>query len=532
MKHRISRAVAATVGLGLAVAPVTTALASSTYGSGASTNAVVLQLLDQLTVELAETTSALESSPLGDAAGIAVTIADQTFGATSASSSGAATQEPASDAEQCLTPDLGIAGLDLLGVCSVSRAAASPMPLGTAATSILDTSVNGSLVPDLVDAIVDMLTGTLGVSLDDAVATVTSATGPVLEPVIAQLEAACDAVLGDADLGDVATELDGVIGTLGNSLPDEVATAVDPVAQAIIDAIGADSVCTVLTDLLGSLPEIGSLVDALADALRELLAGLDLLHVGVGGAFSDSTSDQDTVVSEASLTGLTLSTLSLADIQGVVDSAIGAIVGLVVSQLEPIVGDVLPSDFADVVLGDLIAVLEAGLPVGLDLLDLSDDPILSLSVTPTSAMAVLDRATGEVTSSGAAPIATIDLSDSLALLLGENTSFQVEPGMDPVVLLAGTPLETILGVGQVTTFTDEVDGMPVAGATASSVDLVIGTGLPGGGIHLVGGASTAQVAGIDVAPAQPTEEPTLPRTGGGLALLGLVTMAGFAMRRR
>lgn len=524
MKHRILRALAATVGLGMAVAPVTPAVAASTYGSGATTQPIVLDLLDQLTLELANTTSALESLPVGDAAGVAVKLADQVFGATSASSTGETTQQPESGSG-CLTPDLGIVGLDLGVVCSISQAGATPLPFGHGTTAIGATSVNGALLADLVDAIVELLTGSLGVALDDAVATVTSAVGPVLEPLISQLESACNTVLADNDLGDVADTLGGVIGSLGDTLPDDIATAIDPVEQAIIDAIGADNVCTVLTDLLTDLPSIDSILDILANALDEVLSSLDLLTVAVGNTVSDSTTATESIVSNASLTGLTLSTLSLADIQDVLDAVVDGIVNALLAELDLGLGELLPSA------SDIVAILDGVLPTGLVL---SDDPILSLDVTPTAATASLDRLTGEVTSSGQAAIATIDLSDTLALLLGEeNTTITVEPGMAPVTLLEGTPLETRLAVGDVATFTDEQDGMPVAGAIASSIDLVVGAGLPGGGVHLVGGAATAQVTGIDVTPAQPTEEePSLPRTGGGLALLGLVALSGLALRRR
>jgi len=523
MKHRILRALAASVGLGLALAPVTPAVAAPSYGSGAATQPIVVQLLDQLTLELASTTSALESLPVGDAAGVALKVVDQVFGATSASSTGEVSQQPESGSG-CLTPDLTVVGLDLGVLCSVSQAAALPLPFGHATTAIGETSVNGAMLADLVDAIVELLTGSLGVALDDAVATVTSAVGPVLQPLIAQLESACDTVLGDADLGDVADTLGGVIGTLGSALPEQIASAIDPVEQAIIDAIGADNVCTVLTNLLTDLPSITSILDLLADALRDALSALDLLTVAVGNTVSDSTTATESIVSNASLTGLTLSTLSLADIQHVLDAVVDGIVNALLAELGVIPGDVLPS------VSDLVGILDDVLPTGLVL---SDAPILSLAVTPTAATASLDRLTGEVTSSGQAAIATIDLSDTLALLLGEqNTTFTVEPGMAPVTVLEGTPLETRLSVGEVTKYTDVVDGMPVAGAKATSIDLVVGAGLPGGGVRLVGGAATAQVTGVDVTPAQPTEEPSLPRTGGGLALLGLVALSGFALRRR
>jgi hypothetical protein len=516
MNPRIARVLATATGLGLAVAPITPAVAAPTFGSGATTNTVVLQLLDQLTLELAGTTSSLESLPVGDAAGVALKVADQTFGATSARSTGGAEQEPASG-EGCAVPDLGILGLNLGALCSVSQAAADPLPFGHATTVISETSVNGALLADLVDAIVELLVDTLGVSLDEAVATLAGAAGPVLEPLIAQLEGACVALIeaGDPAIGVI----NDVVDTVGSLLPGEVQDELAPIQETIT---GLDP-CETLAGLLTDLPSIGSILDLLADALRDALSALDLLHVAVGKTFSDSTTAVDSITSEASIVGLSLSTLSLADVQHVLDAVVDGIVNALLTELGIVSVDLLPSA------SDIVGILDGLLPTGLIL---SDDPILDLEVTPSSATAQLDRATGETSSAGAAPLAIIDLSDTLAILLGEMTRVEVGAGMEPVVLLEGTPLETRLAVGEVTTWEDVVDGMPVAGATARSVDLVIGAGLPGGGVQLVGGDSTAQVTGIDATPAQPTDTPNLPRTGGGLAFLGLLALAGVGMRRR
>lgn len=519
MKQRIARTLAAATGLGLAVAPVTPAVAAPTYGSGASTDTIVVQLLDQLTLELAETTSALESLPVGDAAGVALRLVDQTVGATSARSTDTAQQQPATG-DGCQVPELAILGLDLGVLCSVSQAAGNPLPFGHATTAVGETSVNGALVADLVDALVELLTGSLGTTLDDAVATLTSAVGPVLDPLIAQLESACVTLLqaGDPAIGVIHD----VVDTVGSLLPGQVQAELDPILDTIV---GLDP-CETLTDLLTDLPSIGSILDVLSDALRDALSSLDLLHLVVGNTFSDSTTAAESIASEASITGLNLSTLSLADIQHVLDAVIDGIVNSLLDQLGILPAGLIPS------VSDLVGILDGILPTGLVL---SDDPILSLDVTPSSATALLNRATGEVTSSGVAPLAVIDLSDTLAVLLGELTRIEVGAGMPPVVLLEGTPLETRLAVGGVTTWEDVVDGMPVAGATARSVDLVIGAGLPGGGVQLVGGDATAQVTGVDpagAAPAQPTETPNLPRTGGGLALIGLVAMAGVGLLKR
>lgn len=543
------------VALVLIAAPVSAddAPADEVFVAQAAADGASLTVLGQDVLDVSSTAA---GATVGEAAAAAVPagIAGTPVGERTASSQGATVRDPADEADVCaIAVPAPVSSILDLGVLCAEAEATGDVPAAAAEASAGEVGVL-----DLDDAALGELAGLLdALGVEAVLAQLSAAVGDELtEEVFDGLVEGCQTVLGDLEdeggliggiVGELLGVLDDVLAALGDATTDdlaELAGLLDDLDAELQD--GLPSLCDALATLIdGGLPEVdelGSLTDAV------LGEGQALLEVQLLGTASEVDADDDTVLARAdggsadTAVGLTLSLGGLdAALESVLEGGLDGLLGTLESTVEgtPLAGE-LPglSDLVDEVLGqsDLLGTL------------LGED-LLSIAVTPGDAEVVLDRAAGTFTSSATAAVVELGgpllaVSDALNDLVGT-----VDESL--LGLLRDSPLADLVSVSLVSEETgdEDVNGLPGHRATSGAANVTL-LGAVEGGIVVDVVAATAAVghdaldpvetAGPDPEPVgdEPDEEPdeeepTLPATGGGGLLLGLLALGGMtALRRR
>lgn len=520
----VTAAVAAAILLLAAPASAAVEAAGEANATGAEVGA-----FGQIELGLGNSGATASTAPLVTAIGIGFSEADATISEISTTSGTARDPE---EGRNCLTPDLGITGLTLGAMCSSATGDAGG-PSAVGAAIIGDIGVNGSAVTELVDALVALIEEPVIAAVDEATAELGGAAGEAVAPVVEQVNEQCTAALAEIT-GPLFDGLSPLVDELQNASPEEMA----PIIQQIDDLLGAlgealPNACVILFDLVTTPPAIGDIVGTVQDFLTAALADQQLLTVAVGDTVSQVDGDGAAFAASADALGAGITTPSLAFLAGVVDAITQE---LIEGLLDDLAGEVQGLEGID------IATLDELLGPALESLMLPDiltaeDPILTIEVLDSGATAILNE-NGSVDREATAATVQVTLSSAFATLLGEdNTSIAIEPGQSQT-LFEGTPLETTLSAGAVEEFeiaaADSESGEALEGIRATGLEAVLFTGVEGG-LSLTLSTVEAAVGGTapPAAPAPVAAGPDLPTTGGGLALLGLLAIAGAgALRRR
>lgn len=491
---------------------------------------VVLALLEGLPVDLPADVQAVVDELLAGAAGLEEALATL-----------AALAAPLQESTE---------GLGLLG---------DALPEVQTLTDLLD-QVNALLAGDLLDAVAALLGG-----LADTLATAGCALGavPDLTNVVALLEGAVTCLEGQ--LTDIADGLvAGGLADFDGVLPADLLAAVED-AIATVTAALPDQ----LTALLDQLGVIATLVDTLADLFAQLdgildllpgllddAAGLDLLSVGafdVGTtAIAAPTADESSATILCDAVAVTVlgqvtqtpdcseSLAGLADVTAAIDGALATLTGVLntlplAGLLE--VGDLRADVFSNVVeeVTEVDGVVTS--TAGFDLLDLEiptltldpsaiTDPLGDLGV-PLDALdtvtGLLDGLAGDLGAVGDLPgvgdvIATLD--DAIAGL--------DDPAGLGTTLSGLLDLVASLDLGDLGSLTESISTPGLALRIDPVSTATFAAGAPG-----TTPPAPAPTPTPTPAPAPtPTPDPTLPSTGGGFAVLGVLALAGALGLRR
>lgn len=533
IRTRASALVAAAALLGTSVAGTASASAEEVDDLYAGANAVTatLSVLGTDLGSFAGTSAVAESTPLvavgsfgfqgpEGATGIGVTKAV-------ADTLGAAVRDPGPDGEACGVPDLAALPvadvLGVLGVCSSSEAALpdllAPQALGAAKAGGI--TLNGQA---LADVIFDVLLEPIMAQLDGVVVQVQTA----LAPVESALAAICDELpqeLSPTGLAEQANDAGLPVTDVIRALPE---------GEQILESLESDCLLSLdtLVDIVVAVPAIAESIvrDTLLAALDQ-----DLLAITLGSSASSITSVDDALLAKSQLQALDVSTLSLGflldaieelvgvHVQGVLDDVLAALpaeLGAVTGQV-PALGDVL---------GPVLAQLDAA---GL----VDDEPLLKVTVGNSLAQATSAPGSDTVDTTGSsAGGVSVEISPAIAGLLGIPAEVNVAPGQR-VAIAEGTPLESVISVGEVEQISEKLGAAQVqtAGARVTATQVALLTGLQGG-IVAGTGVTEARVGGTTAAPSTPTA-PTLPRTGSSdditlLAGMGALALLGAALHLR
>lgn len=531
MRQGLFRTFAATV--------ITTVLVAATvipanaevtsYAGQANGVGLRLALLDLATIEGGVSDATVTTGPVGSAGGVGLSLLDMTVSRVD-ETSGTASDPEGAEQRNCLLPDdpsdlgLPVGGLTLGVVCSSAQVFAGSQAMGEAEIAGLD--LDGTLLSDLVSFLMDSIGDDVAAALDGALETAEATSGPLLEPVITPLAEQCEAGL-ETLLGELSPLFDGI-----QDLAEQDPSGIIAILQdaVLLEAVGAlPEACSALLSLLLDLPSVVVVLETIEEALIAALEGLDLIEISVGGSESTVALTTEELIAEAGTLAAGVELPSLGALLDAIEIIVADLIGDLVEQLAGTIGETFD---------DLIPAVEAVLQPVLDALMLPDlltaqDPLLTIAVLPSQAIATLDRATGEVTTSGEAVVVEITLSDAFATLLGEESTTITVPGGESQTILEDTPLESTIAVADVAPLTRDVDSIETTGTRAVGAELNLFTGV-NGGIGLTIDASEATVGGT-TAPAPlppPPDQGTLPTTGGGLALLGILTLAGAGVLRR
>lgn len=526
MHRRLS--VVATIAAVLLLIVAGPASAATTAAGTATAAAADLSLFSQLELVLGASGATASDAPEVTATGTGFNQAEQT--ASEISTTSGTARDPASG-QNCLTPDLGVTGLTLGATCSSAEGDAA-VPSATGNAVIGDVGVNGSAVTALVDALVAVIEEPIVQAIDDATAELGGAAGTVVEPVAEQLQEQCAGALSQLT-GPLFTALTPLVDELENAAPDETAPIIGQIDD-LLTTLGEalPNSCTALVNLITTPPQIADILTNVREALAAALADQNLLTLDLGDTTSSVKAESGKMVSTATATSTGIVTPSLSFLTGVVDAIVQELVQGLIDDLESEVAGLDNIDLPTLqeVLGPVLEAL--GLP---DILT-SDDPLLSIEILPANASAILGT-DGEVSVEAAAAAITVAISDAFGALLGEeNTSFTVDVGQSQT-FFADTPLESTIAAGAVEEFAlaaDNTDsGVAQKGVRTSALELALFTGIEGG-VTLSVSAVEATAGGAPVTTGSSGEPgaPTLPQTGGGLALLGLLSLGGSWLLRR
>jgi hypothetical protein len=527
MLFRRSTVLAIATAAGVAVAVPAAAIGGSEGRATAS--AVTLSAFGQEALDLAIGASDAAVGPTEATAGA---TALSLLGEGARVTLGSGSDRDPEEGDGCQTPTSPLDGLDLGLGCTVAAAyAGAPSASGTATLGGL--SVDGSLVPALLDTILGPIEEALVPQVDAAVSDAyDSLTGPVLGPVVAQLQPACSDAL--AALEPITEQVTPVLDTIANGLPSELAGPIEVVTDAVAGnaEVVLPEACAVLFDLVSSPPQLQDVLDFVQQQLRLLLDGRALLSLTIGDSTSTvgpagSAFAADAAASTVTLTLPSLSDLTL-DVQDLPENLVRGLVDLVAGEVEGLEGIVVPT------LEDVLAALPLeGLPLDVPALLSSEDPLLVLTVLPGTASVSQPTAGGDATRTADAAVVRATVAEALGAVFGqEELEVSVSPG-DSVTLFADTPLESTLASGATEEFDETSGSVTLAGIRTAAADLALFTGLEGGIELTAGAAEAAAGVGSSVAPAPEPDEDDLPVTGGGAALLALGLLgAGGALARR
>lgn len=419
-------------------------------------------------------------------------------------------------------PEVGT--LDALrdGLLALDGASATNLLAGLTARSD-DLAAVGCPVDGLPASLLGLLDplGTLQGLLDDAVACVEGE----LSAIGAGLTANGIDGIPSAP-GDLLGALEDLQATLTGLVPDELAGIVTQL----------ETITDLLAQILASLADLDDLLALLPDLLGDA-AGLDLLDIGAfdvgttavaAGSVEDSSATllcnavDITVLGEAFATPDCSEALSgLAPVSDLVNGAVGELAGVLNS---------LP-------LGDLVQVGDLRARVFTDVVEEVTE--VDGVITSTAGFNLLDLAIPSITidaSQVTDPLGGLGLPDVLGPVQGLLDDLGGLDGLSATVddLLGTLSSDAAALTGTVDQATTLLDGLDLA--DLGSLDESIST--PGVELLIdpVSTASFSATAGDGIADPGPDQEPepapSLPSTGGGLALLGVLALAGAGSLRR
>lgn len=535
---RLSRVVAVGALTALAAATALPAAAQSVeQDAAADATAGVVRLTAPGTEVLTVGESSASLRDAGaTASAVPLSLAGQAVGAQAAESTGSAVRAPA-EGDGCQAPVDQLAGVVTVElVCGVASAdlggGTAAATSGIAGASALSLDLSAGHLGQLETVILQDLG--LAAQLDESVG---AALRGLVDPLADECEVSLSGLvsevpgLGDLPIDAITGPLDDVIAEITGEVP-----VVCELLQTVVDVLAGED---------GVLPT-GSLAGVLDGSAGVIEA--TLLETA-----SDVAADGTTVTADARPTGAASLSLNLPlgdALRDGLDDVLTSLTEGLLGQLGTPLFDELGLDPDDPA-GDLAAqVLGAEGVSGV----IASDQLLSLQVTPGRSAVSVAQSTGGADEVVAEP-AIVGLGGSLLdlppLQALEDAVGDGLATLDASLLevLRGTPLSDILAVTLLDAETDTdatVGGLP--GATARSGAATVQLfAIADGGVRLELSPATAAAGAAEVdlptdtpeAPAPdpqpepvPDEPDPLPRTGGGLALLGVLAMAGAAGLRR
>ncbi|MFP5309480.1 MAG: hypothetical protein ACLGIR_07875 [Actinomycetes bacterium] len=436
-------------------------------------------------------------------------------------------RDPA-EGDGCQTPDVPVDGLDIGLGCTVAEGDVAD-PSATATATLAGVSLNGDLVPALVDALLVPIEEQVLAALDEAAGQVAGATGTVTQPVIEQLQPACFQAL-EAITGPATDGIGPVIDQINDNLPGELSGPAETISDSFVqNAEQLPGACAALFDLVLTPPSIADLSAEIRGLLADALADRDLLALTVGDSTSTVGPDGADWAADAQAATVTLTLPSLADLVGILE---GISIELVEGVIDEVAGTVLGLEgIAVPALADVIDPVLEALPIALPDLLTSTDPLLTLQVLPGVASVSVPTGGGTAVRSADAALVRATVAEALGELFGQDElEVSVSPG-DSVTLFEGTPLESTLASGDVEEFDETSGSITLAGVRTAAADLALFTGLEGG-VEIVAGAVEAAAGVGSFTAGGPDPEGELPVTGGGAALAGLALLGSAAALRR
>lgn len=530
MRSNPLRSILLVVAATLLLAPAAAFAQTDEFEAHAEGEGFLLSVPDVVDIGGGNTEADLTSDPTAHAWGAGFLLAEDSISEVTIERDGVSERDP-DEGENCGGPDLPDPFADLADLaCSVaegdttgSRSSASASATGA------EVSVTGADVAALVAFLLSHINESeLGTAIDEI-------ERQIIDPAVTAFAEGCIAVLEDSPLGDVITEVSGGAEDLINQV--EQGTGLEGIE------FEADDPCGLLVQYVTNPPVItDDPIGMLQAQLQAILDGVSLLDLTLAGSDSSSTESAAAVTAAASALGLDIALPSLNVLGNLVDAVI-AIVDEFVTTVETdilTVSDALPDDFPDDLSDGIDAIFDT-LPLDLRSVLDSDQPLLRVTGGQASASATYDRASADVTTDGTVAPLVLDLDDALAALLQMSDQDPITiPEGGSQTIAEGTPLESTATLAACTNEEQERNRLPGAEIHCAGLDLVLLKGVIGddpeteemdGGLRVAGAAVTASAfgqAGVAEAP----QEPTMPETGGGAALIGVVALAGaFGLRR-
>jgi hypothetical protein len=540
----VSRTRTLTVGVALA-ALVATAVpagaATDTFATEAASAGISLSIAGEDALDVGST---FASAVPGQALGIATPAAlgGEGFGERVAESDGPDVFDPEEGADRC-EAEAPAEFSDLLsgGLACADAFASGAEPAATATAGLGEGSLlelDGQVGEGLAELIATL-------PLDQIVAELEDNLLGELEPAFGELVAGCETALGEEGLGGPLGE---VLGGLEEGLPDDFG----PLLEAL-DGFEGDLplVCDALGELAELLAGEDSLLGTITDEqVVDLLTGQDgLISITFLETDAGVGADETEVVAVAGPADGTMQIALDIPLLGalfgeLLDAALEPVLERVQAILGPVGEGVREIPEFGPIIADLVASGETGV--------LLDGPLLDVAVAPGEAAVIGERATGDL--EGAAEPALVELDGALfdlPVLAGlDDLLDDVARELDDQLLaeLRDSPLGDLVAVellvGDVEE--DEIGGLPGLRATSGTASVqvlgVIEEETGGALFDLDVAPATAGVGFGEIAPpaeeqpgppTQPAQSGTLPVTGGGAALVGLLALgAAAALRRR
>jgi hypothetical protein len=453
-------------------------------------------------------------APLAEASAAGFSLVDESSTEAVVTTDG----EAVTDGESCGSAGLPAELQSILAVaCSTSHAAITGgFPTASAEATGAELEVTGADLQGLLDA---LLVGLDEDAIGEALAAVET---EVLSPLRAALAEAC--LAGSEELQPVFDGAGELLAEVERGLEENL-----PIDVTTLDPSNA---CVVLLDLTGNPPIIGSPADVIATLRARLDAALSeavIVAATLGASDSAAQTTAAEVVADAAATGVDVR-LPALDLAGDLVTALTGLVDEFLTEVVARVAEVESPDLGVPPASELVDTLRDALPAEVVALLEDTEPLLTITGGQSDATVVLDRSTGETAPTGSQAPLQLTLSAAFeafleTLLGGQDVPNPISvPEGDSVTIAEGTPLESRFAVGAVTIEDVERDGMTGQRVLAEGVDITLLAGLEGGiGLGVAG--ATAEVVGEAGAPSVPAA-PALPTTGGGLALLGLVSLGG------
>lgn len=505
--------------------PAAAQTVGSQFAADASAGVVRVTAQGSGLVAVGETTASLRDDA-ATATATALSVADDGAGQAEAVSTGGAVSDPA-EGDGCEVPVDALTGvLDLGLVCGTATAhldaGTASATAGAGEAQVLTLDVEGGAIGQIETVLFDDLG--LAQQLDEQA-------GAALEALVDPLAEECDIavaeltaeapVLAELPLEEVAGGLDEIIDQLEGELP-----VVCEVLQTLVDVLAGEEGVISGGGLSGILDGTAGVIE------------LTLLQTT-----SDVEADGSSVVADARPNGAVELSLNLplgealqSGLEDILNALGEGVLGEIGAPVYEEVG-LSPDDPA----GDMAAQILGTEGIS----GLLDGQLLAATLTPGRAAVSVAQSSGGTNNVIAEP-AIVTLGGSifeLPPLAGLDAALNEGAGQLDEALLAAlrdTPLADLISVTllQASTDTDAtVAGLPGATAQSGAATLQLLAAADGGltievsPANAAAGATEVVVTAPDVPEPAPEPEP-LPRTGAGLALAGLITLAGAAGLRR